>query len=289
MVVLGYPTGQLGNRLFQYAHWMGNAWAYRYSLYNHSFDDYGTYFNRNKVQSIYEAKRSFLSFCIVRKLVVFFSKIVFRYLHLRQKNTVGNRWIRFYRIRDDEECDLRNSDFIRLRESTKCLVVQGWLYRDVTSFHTYADQIRDFFRVLPEHEKNIEILIHHLRDSCPPPEVVIGLHIRGGDYKDFLGGKYFYPPEQYCGVMHKVEVYFEKKKIRWLVCSNEAVDLDHFSGFDVMKGNGQIVEDMYAFAACDYIVGAPSTYTGWASFYGNKPLYYIEDIEGEIVFRKNEG
>lgn len=64
---------------------MGNAWAYRYSLYNPSFDDYGTYFNRNKVQSIYEAKRSFLSFCIVRKLVVFFSKIVFRYLHLRQK------------------------------------------------------------------------------------------------------------------------------------------------------------------------------------------------------------
>lgn len=76
MVVLGYPTGQLGNRLFQYAHWMGNAWAYRYSLYNPSFDGYGTYFNRNKVQSIYEAKRSFLSFCIVRKLVMFFSKTV---------------------------------------------------------------------------------------------------------------------------------------------------------------------------------------------------------------------
>ena len=118
-------------------------------------------------------------------------------------------------------------------------------------------------------------------------EVVIGLHIRRGDYKNFLGGKYYYTLEQYGRVMHKVEGYFEKEKIRWLICSNEFIDLGYFSGFDTIKGNGQIVEDMYAFAACDYIVGPPSTYTGWASFYGKKPLYHIEDIEGEIVFKTN--
>lgn len=190
MVILGYKTGQLGNRLFQYAHWMGNACAYKYALYNPSFDEYGSYFNRDKEASIYEMTGSLLSLYIVRKFVLLLSKIVFKYLHLWQKNTIGNHWIRFYRIFDDEECNLRSLEFIRLRESTKCLVVQGWLYRDNVSFRTYADQIRKFFRLLPEHENNIENLMHNVRTS--PPDLVVGLHIRGGDYKKFLGGKYYY-------------------------------------------------------------------------------------------------
>ena len=98
MVILGYKTGQLGNRLFQYAHWMGNAWEYKYFLYNPSFDEYGLYFDRNEEDSIYEMTRSFLSSVVVRKIVLFLSKIIFKYMHLQQKNVVGNRWIRFYRI-----------------------------------------------------------------------------------------------------------------------------------------------------------------------------------------------
>jgi hypothetical protein len=39
---------------------------------------------------------------------------------------------------------------------------------------------------------------------------------------------------------------------------------------------------MYAFAECDYIFGPPSTYTMWASFYGNKPLYMMESASAEF-------
>ena len=64
------------------------------------------------------------------------------------------------------------------------------------------------------------------------------------------------------------------------------MDEEAFPSFDVVLGNGQIVEDMYAFAACDYIVGPPSTYTGWASFYGDKGLYFIRNTADEIMFEK---
>ena len=285
MVILGYKTGQLGNRLFQYAHWMGNAWEYKYFLYNPSFDEYGLYFDRNEEDSIYEMTRSFLSSVVVRKIVLFLSKIIFKYMHCSKKNVVGNRWIRFYRIFDDEECNLRNPEFIKLRNSTKCLVVQGWLYRDSASFNTYAERIREFFRPLLVHERNIENLMLSVREPASS-KIVIGLHMRGGDYKSFMGGRFYYTPEQYGGIMHKIEDHFGKEKVRWIVCSNETIDIEAFSAFDVMVGTGQIVEDMYTFSVCDYIVGPPSTYTGWASFYGNKPLYFIEEIEGEIVFKK---
>jgi hypothetical protein len=37
------------------------------------------------------------------------------------------------------------------------------------------------------------------------------------------------------------------------------------------------VEDLYAFAGCDLLVGPPSTFTAWAAFYGEVPLLHVED------------
>jgi len=42
-----------------------------------------------------------------------------------------------------------------------------------------------------------------------------------------------------------------------------------------------MVEDLYALAECDYIIGPPSTYTLWASFYGDTPLWFMEH-KGDI-------
>lgn len=40
---------------------------------------------------------------------------------------------------------------------------------------------------------------------------------------------------------------------------------------------------MYLLARCDYIIDPPSTYTMWASFYGNVPLYMITDPTQSIL------
>ena len=39
---------------------------------------------------------------------------------------------------------------------------------------------------------------------------------------------------------------------------------------------------MYSLAECDYIVGPPSTFSTWASFYGNVPIYRITDPSAEF-------
>jgi hypothetical protein len=53
---------------------------------------------------------------------------------------------------------------------------------------------------------------------------------------------------------------------------------------NVTWGSGHLVEDMYAFAGCDYLVGPPSTFTTWASFYGQVPLCRLTAADGEIQF-----
>ena len=35
------------------------------------------------------------------------------------------------------------------------------------------------------------------------------------------------------------------------------------------------IEDLYALSLCDYILGPPSTFSMWASFYGKKPLRIV--------------
>jgi hypothetical protein len=34
---------------------------------------------------------------------------------------------------------------------------------------------------------------------------------------------------------------------------------------------------LYVLAGCHYLVGPPSTFTLWASYYGATPLYQVED------------
>jgi hypothetical protein len=107
---------------------------------------------------------------------------------------------------------------------------------------------------------------------------LVGVHIRHGDYKQWAGGKYFYSASDYEGLMRRAVALLPGRRVGFLVCSNDTVDITAFGDLHVYSGSGHIVEDMYAFSLCDYVMGPPSTYTMWASFYGNVPLYWVYSI-----------
>jgi len=61
------------------------------------------------------------------------------------------------------------------------------------------------------------------------------------------------------------------------VCSDEPRRQDEFPGLPVGFGPGFPVGDLYALAQCDYILGTVSSFSQWASFYGNRPLFQVRD------------
>jgi hypothetical protein len=75
--------------------------------------------------------------------------------------------------------------------------------------------------------------------------------------------------------MQRLLALFPGKRVAFLICSDWPQDPDTFSKFKVTFGTGDLIEDIYAFARCDYLIGPPSTFTMWASFYGNVPLNFI--------------
>ncbi|MEA4826443.1 hypothetical protein SDC9_14611 [bioreactor metagenome] len=272
MIILGYRTGQLGNRLFVYAYFIANAMAHKYKVLNPSFDEYGRYFkylSRNNIVGYPEGK------WYPRKFMLFIFKVVFKFMHIVNKKQLGNRFLKFYYLEESKDCDLQSKEFLMLVKSTKFLVIQGWGYRDDKSFNKYADELREYFDIHDYHVNNIRILI---ADARKKGEILIGLHIRRGDYRYFQDGRYFYSDDEYRSVMKKIETLFFPQNVSWIICSNETIE-DSFYDFSYTLGNNHLIEDMYTFSQCDYIVGAPSTYTAWASFYGKKPIYFIEEIE----------
>jgi len=110
----------------------------------------------------------------------------------------------------------------------------------------------------------------------------VGVHLRQGDYRTWLAGRNFFPTPCYVQWMHELAEQFPERKVAFLVCSDEPRDAREFSGLQVGWGPGSPVGDLYALAKCDYILGPVSSFSQWASFYGNKPLRHVRD-RGERV------
>ncbi|MFS4416955.1 alpha-1,2-fucosyltransferase [Maribacter sp. 2307ULW6-5] len=123
-------------------------------------------------------------------------------------------------------------------------------------------------------------------------DVIVGVHIRRGDYKTWQYGKFYYSDEQYLRIMDKMEALFTNKKVGFLICSNEFLDLKRFGAHRAFSlTNGSAAHDLYGLGVCDYILGPPSSFSAWASFYGNVPFYFIEDTSKALslsLFSKEE-
>ena len=63
------------------------------------------------------------------------------------------------------------------------------------------------------------------------------------------------------------------KQVRFLICTNETFDPVIFKGLNILYQQGNdILVDLYGLSCCDYLMGPPSTFSQWASFYGKVPL-----------------
>ncbi|MBP5722772.1 MAG: hypothetical protein J6X18_04245 [Bacteroidales bacterium] len=69
-----------------------------------------------------------------------------------------------------------------------------------------------------------------------------------------------------------------KKECVFLMFSNEDLN-DSFDSFNVIYSKEQWYVDQYIMSLCDYIIGPPSSFSGWASYMGDVPLYQIRDTK----------
>lgn len=278
MILNGFKAGQLGNRLFHASQLMVLALETGSTLVDFSFDDYKSNFENLYHKPFTVFPEGNLVGLKYKALAPLRSKIpnIRDFILYRKVNTPWLAYINQHGLEMDTYEKL-----LQERSKYKNYIIEGWIYKDLTPLHKYRQLLTSFFIPKKEHVANVNQLISRAKQGA---DLLVGIHIRRGDYKDFRGGEFYYDDSVYLNIMANMQAQFAGKKIHYLICSNEEVNWQNYSSYTVIPANNQIIEDMYSLSFCDYIAGPISTYSMWASFIGQKPLYHIKSKTQEFDF-----
>ena len=281
MIFYSHKCGQLGNRLFIFAHLIANAAANNYVIVNLSFGEYAKYFQGTSkdLWCRYPSRKSIIKSQSLRSLLFVVNKAILKVLRIipiteSSVHSIQLADIPEYDFDKDEYFELDEYNFKSIASQKPIVFMFGRFFRDFNNFEKYKNDIREFFRPLRSIEETVDNLVKPLKLKA---DIVIGIHIRGGDYRQFADGKYFFSQDDYYRIMKNFLESVRPKKVWFVLCSNESIDQELFSGMNYTIGTGHFVTDMYTLSACDLIMGPPSSYSLWASFYRHIPLYQIRD------------
>lgn len=272
MLVIGNKFGQLANRLFAFSHFIANAIEYQYELVNFNFDEYSPYFTSTAKNDFNPYQISVVANPIQKK--------IYQALSLASKaKLTRSPWHEV--VLAKQAFDLKEPDFQSLLKTDKKVITRGWLFRDYENFEKHSETLRNLFQPIPIHQERVANLMNTCKNSC---DILVGVHIRKGDYKTWQGGAYFYEDHVYADKMAQLESTFKQsgQTVAFLVCSNESINTDNFKPLNVHLSTNHLVEDLYTLAQCNYLIGPPSTYSSWASFYGKVPLIHLQNAQQKI-------
>ncbi len=286
MIIISAKSGQLGNRLFNFANFIGFAAENKTKLINPCFEEYANHFETTSkdVMCRFPAKLGLTKFKVSSKKRHYLYRLVLLLVKLIDKYKLNGKLVRHIHCQKNSIYLLDDSDAATIPfKKTGFVFVSGLNFRDISHIRKYLPDIRAYFTPIEQHRVNVENLIKIARAEC---DVLIGIHIRAGDYSQHLGGKFCYGIEDYLGFMRQVLSLFPHQRVAFMVCSNGDLQREAFEEFNYLFGNNDFVEDMYVFAKCDYLLGAPSTYTLWACLYGDVPLCFVHDPNEKISLSK---
>lgn len=150
-----------------------------------------------------------------------------------------------------------------------CTLLFGWRFRNYELFEKHQETIRQWNRLIPELEEATRQFLEGVRTSGT---TLVGVHIRRGDYRDYQGGKYFLDFENFRQAMQHVKNVVIPDA-QFVIFSDESIDLELFGDLPCTPGHGNVYVDMHSMAGCDYLMTVESTFSRWASFLGQTPIY----------------
>ena len=277
-VIIASKAGRLGNRLFLSAYFMANALARGYRLLNPALDEYAGFFEGSRTDPfcrfplpMFNEDPDFAS--QGRTLLLATCRVVATFAA-----TVGLPGVRTLdlRISHDQEdlgYDLCGEDYACLLGSCRTLLVKGWKFRDDKNLIRFHSEIARYFMPVPSIRETAGECVNRARESG---DLVIGVHIRQGDYRGWKRGIHYFETSQYAHWMRESEGIFPEKKLVFVVCASDPINCDLFQGLNIVTGPGTAIGDLHALSLCDAIMGPPSTFSTWASYHGRVPLCMLQ-------------
>lgn len=262
MIILHQKYGQLANRIILISHFIAYVVERNSTLKVLSFDEYVNSFDCSKftrLDNVTIRKSTFFDRILISLIYRFEFILPFCSVHnLAKLNHSVN-----------EEFDIE-----KLSRFTKQVIIpEGWNYRSHASVSKNADLLRTLFQPSPEIRARISETLKLCKNK-----IKIAIHIRRGDYREWMGGKYYYALSDYDKIIQQLNRQFFGEDLVFLLFSTEELCVDQFTLNNLIIPNGTAVEDLFTMSECDYIIGPPSTYSLVAAFWGKTKLFHVESI-----------
>ena len=276
-LIVGDRLGQLGNQQILFAHLIAFAQEFEWEVEFPAFYEHRSAFwgpshgNTTRFPIAHNAlpKRKEIS-CKVRFTIM---NLVSR--ALRRVAPVTGRAIPSIACgghTPDYDIDLSEMRYRSKIDRSFATLLFGWRFRNHELLAKHADTIRFYlaFHARPEVDA-------YLQDARSDGARICGVHIRRGDYADYKGGKYYFSLERYAELMRQAVREIGEGNVKFIIFSDEVIDLDKFGELNVMPAPGSVIDDQYALSRVDFIIGPPSTFSKWAAYIGQIPFFLIEN------------
>ncbi len=280
-VLVVRPEGQLGNRIFQAAAFQVAAWEMGFAVLNPALGPYAEFFPALAEDFFCRPGHGLpmarwrLLFC--RTL----DALTSRPLHpVWAAGRCAVLDIAASHDGSEEDYDLCGEDFQRRLSCHRLVIAKGWKFRAHAALKSRREDVVRLFTPQQYILAEVERFIARARAGS---DLLVGLHVRLGDYATWLGGRFYYGLDAYAAWLKAATALWPEKKVSFVVCSNGNVDdLLSLPGIRASTGPGAPITDLYALAACNFLIGPPSTFTLWASYYGGAPLHMLMEKDQQL-------
>jgi len=285
MFIVSSRSNQLGNRLALYRDLIAASIELNHRLVIPFFEDYAHLFvgTSGDLFCRFPPTRSWLKPTASRRRA--FLRLIERILRQLRRRPAWARRLGLALVASDTKStgtgessptNLGSEAFAQLAASHRLIFLTGPLFRVISRDWVvrHGDRIRGYFEPVPPIRAAVEAILTRHRQGTG---LLVGVHMRRGDYATYLDGRWYYSHGHYAAVMRQVRELYSGESLRFLLASNEAIPLEPFAGLDVIPLTGSDVEDLYTLAGCDLLIGPPSTFGKWAAWHGRVPRYTIRD------------
>lgn len=256
MIVLSEPYGNNSNIFFQHVHLDSFCRDNGLLFFNPHLKKYSTLFP---------------GLVLSDNIVVDSGDVFFRLKKLFSKNL-------------DRLADQEARERLLISSGQNVVYVKGWNFRNYKCTSKSREIYKNIFK--PVLSEAIKMETENLRKNGK----VASLHIRRGDYKKWLNGRYYFDDNFYYSMALKL-LKFDPNIGVIQIFSNEPVNSRFFEGLnvDVVLCSGNWVDDQFRMSVCDYIIGPPSTFSLWASYIGSVPIWHFSSKNDNVEFIVSNG
>lgn len=262
-LIIRHEYGQLGNILYR----LSNALAYALE-FDYTVEDYTlafcNYHNGSSNIRFFENYQSFHFFGYPRPRSRFINRIKWKF---RDKN---------YRKIKIVQNFVPSFDLKQLPPHSS-YELKGFHFsaKELVNKHQNTIcQILEFSRIIKD---SVDQLISEARSQY---SLLLGVHIRAKDYKDFYNGIYYVETSKYMNLIDQfVNLQQIDGSVGVVVCSDSVEVLQQIKlekPTYIIK-HGSVAEDMYLLSKCDFLIGPQATtFSSWSAFKGKVPIFQIE-------------